>query len=316
MAERAFKCPQCNGPLSPSRFAKSVVCSYCGATVTIDPTTVSAAGFRRAFAEWNAPATHGITTWLALGESRWSPGGLVAHGEISDVYAAQRARWPTEGALLKVLRDERDRALFDHEWEVLEALREATPDGAAGMLSRIPEPIVHGRVTEGLYAGASVAVLRATPGFRYTLEDFHRARPSGIDPRASIWVWRRVLEILAFLHKQGFGHGAVRPCHLLVEENEHGIRMVGFSAAGRTVRPAADVGMSARTMIAVLGGDAAAGALPAAVPGPLAALLRETAAADPEGGGVPDAWSLRERLGSLAREVFGPPKFCPLVMPR
>jgi hypothetical protein len=340
MAQHAFMCPQCNGPLSPTRFARSVVCSYCGATVTIDETAVSAAVFKQAFEAWNAPRTHGITDWLAVGDSRWSPGELIAHGEISDVHAAQRARWPSERALVKVLRDERDRALFDHEWEVLERLHGETAEGAAGMLARLPEPIAHGVVTDGMYVGAQVTVLRWASGFRHTVEDFRRAYPAGIDPQPSIWVWRRLLEVLAFLHKQGYAHGAVLPPHLLVEDGEHGLRLVGLSMTDRmgarlrgvverwadfypqseggprTVGAAADVAMSARCLIALLGGDPATGKLPDAVPGPLASLLRDTAAADAPSGAAPGAWSLREQLGALAREVFGPSRFCPLVMPR
>src|SRR5262249_39481439 len=106
MAQRALMCPQCNGPLSPGRFARSVVCSYCGATVTLDEASVEAARYRRAYADWNAPASHGISSWLEVDRTRWAPGAALARGEISDLYAATRARWPTERALLKVLRDD------------------------------------------------------------------------------------------------------------------------------------------------------------------------------------------------------------------
>src|SRR5262249_60657545 len=55
MAQRALMCPQCNGPLSPGRFARSVVCSYCGATVTLDEASVEAARYRRAPAPRDPP---------------------------------------------------------------------------------------------------------------------------------------------------------------------------------------------------------------------------------------------------------------------
>jgi hypothetical protein len=339
MAERALMCPQCNGPLSPGRFARSVVCSYCGATVTLDEASVEAARYRRAFADWDAPASHGLSSWLEVEKTRWAPGALVARGEISDVYAAIRARWPTERALAKVLRDAADQPLLDHEWAVLAEIRSRTPDSAAAMLARIPEPIAHGRVSAGAYAGRYVMVVHAASGFQHTLDDVRRAFPTGIPPQSSIWVWRRILEVLAFLHERDLAHGAVLPRHLLVETNEHGLRMVGFSAADRpgaplrtmvedasafypasrgprTVSPRSDVAMSARCLAFLLGGDPATASVPASVPGALAALVRETATAgSAEGGGRLDAWPLREQLGTLAREVFGPPKFCPLVVP-
>jgi hypothetical protein len=74
--------------------------------------------------------------------------------------------------------------------------------------------------------------------------------------------------------------------------------------------------MSARTIAALLAGDPASGAVPGSVPEPLASLIRQVAAADPMATPDEDAWALRERLGTLAREVFGPPAFCPIRMPR
>jgi len=339
MAERALVCPQCNGPLSPGRFARSVVCSYCGATVTLDEASVEAARFRRAYEDWNTPARHGFTSWLEVAQTRWAPGPLLARGETCDVYAARRARWPSERALVKVLRDDAHEPLVDHEWTVLTELRARTPDAAAALLGRIPEPIVRGRVSNGAYAGRYVMVLRAPGGFRHTLDDVRRAFPAGIDPQSSLWVWRRILEVLAFLHERALAHGAVLPRHLLVEDGEHGLRMVGFSAADRpgaplrtvvedarafyppgpgggTVSPRADVAMSARCLAFLLGGEPATGSVPTSVPAALAELVRETARADlDDAEGRLEAWPLRERLGTLAREVFGPPKFCPLVVP-
>ncbi|HZI07967.1 MAG TPA: hypothetical protein VEZ71_28365, partial [Archangium sp.] len=131
MAERVLKCPQCNAPLAPGRFARSAICSFCGATVQVDPSAVSAARFREALQAWNLPANHGYTDWWTLGDSHWAPDGLIAHGELSTVYAARRARWPTERVLLKVLRNRDDAPLFEHEWDILEELQRSTAAGAA-----------------------------------------------------------------------------------------------------------------------------------------------------------------------------------------
>jgi hypothetical protein len=338
MTDRALKCPQCTGPLNPSRFARSVVCPFCGTTVERDEEVVSAADYRKAWTQWNTPGEHGHAAWFSLGDSHWTDGPLLARGEISDVYATRRARWPTERALVKVLRDDRERERFDHEWDVLRGLQRSASSQAAGLLARLPEPIAHGEATGASFAGRRVSIRRWASGFTHTLEAFQRALPGGIDPRASVWVWRRILEALSFLHGEGLVHGAILPCHLLVEDGEHGLRVVGLGCAdrpGAAVRTvverfaahypatttasrhlsiAGDVAMSARCMAAALGGEPAQGSVPSRVPPPLAAVLREAAmsdAADPDA-----AWVLRERLGAVAREVFGPPAFCPLEMPR
>jgi len=344
MTERALKCPQCNAPLAPPRFARSAVCPFCGTTVLLDEAAVPASRFREAWKAWNSPESHGYTLWESLGDSQWATGALVARGEVADVFAARRARWPTERALLKVLRDRRDAPSFDHEWAVLVALQQSDAPGAGSIAARLPQPVAQGEITAGAHAGARALILRWADGFEHTFEAVQRTYPRGVEPRASIWIWRRILEALAFIHAAGFVHGAVLPPHLLVERGEHGVRLVGFRCAGpggtelrsvsapferfypeaaladRRLTPALDLAMSARCVAALLGGDPARPEVPSAVPAPLAGEIARAgalgaagapAAANTAGG----AWELRERLGELARDVFGPPAFCPIAMP-
>jgi hypothetical protein len=336
--ERVLKCPQCNGPLAPSRFARSVACPYCGATVQLDEVSVSAAAYREAFRVWNSPATHGYGAWLSLGDSHWAPGALLAHGEISDVYEAKRARWPSEHVVLKVLRERSDLSAFEHEWEVLQGLQRSTAPAEA-LASRVPEPVVRGEIEGGAFAGSRAMIFRWPHGFAHTFEAVGSAYPKGVDPRASIWVWRRILEVLSFVHASGIVHGAVLPRHLLVQRGEHGVRLVGFSCAERvggklramskgfeTFYPpglaptveltlAVDLVMSARCVAVLLGGEAATGGVPARVPPPLAAVIRRVANVDVVRSPAPDAWALREELGAVASAAFGPPAFCPIAMP-
>ena len=71
--------------------------------------------------------------------------------------------------------------------------------------------------------------------------------------------------------------------------------------------------MSARCMIAILGGNPQIGTLPKTVPSRLAKLMQQIA--EPVAATKADAWSLREELGAIAQEVFGAPQFIPIVMP-
>ena len=337
--EHAIMCPQCNAPLAPHRFARSVVCSYCGATVQLDESSVSAAIFREAFRVWNSPSSYQFPSWVSIGENHWAIDKCIGQGDISDVYAGQRARWPTELVIVKVLRDRQNTALFDNEWKSLQVLHNSDAPGADTFTTFIPQPIACGDTTSGSHAGKRVNIFRWATGFYHTFDEVLLAYPHGIPPRASIWVWRRILEVLSFLHSSGMVHGAVLPTHLLVQENEHGVRLVGYSAAGRfgeklqtisprfesfypqttrsllTLTAQLDITMSARCMVALLGGNPKDGSLPATVPERLAGIVKRIALANPTSSVNADAWAIREELGEIATEIFGSPQFIPIVMP-
>jgi len=332
-------CPQCNAPLAPQRFASFVVCAYCGTTVQLDESAVSVELLHEAVRFWNAPQSYQIPAWVSLGDRHWAIGELIAHGALADVYAGRRARWPTELVLLKILREGQEAARFDHEWNALQTLQKSEAPGADTFTTLIPQPILHGDLTGGTFAGRRASIFRWASGFQHTFEDVLRVYPQGIPPRASIWVWRRILEVLSFLHASGMAHGAVLPAHLLVQENEHGVRLVGYGYAGRigekmpapppgtqafysqparpwaTLTAQLDLVMSARCLVAILGGNPATAALPEAVPPQLAGLVQQVALSKPGRAVDQDAWAIREELGAIASAVYGPPQFMPIVMP-
>ncbi len=337
--EHALVCPQCNAPLSPGRFARSVTCSYCGTTIQLDSSSVSAERFHEAFRVWNSPETYQITSWISLGDRNWAVNQQIAQGEISDVYTGRLARWPTELAILKILRDDKDIDRFDNEWVAIQALHRSEARGADGFTTLLPQPVSHGEISPGQLAGKRVSIFRRISGFKHTLEDVIRTYPQGIPPRASIWMWRRILEVLSFVHTSGMAHGAVIPPHLLIQENEHGMRLVGYGCSGKTgqklrsiardfepfyprstrsqliLTPQLDLIMSARCISAALGGDPASTSFPDAVPSQLVDIVQRLAHSDPTSAPGEDAWSVREELGRLADQVFGPPRFIPIVMP-
>jgi hypothetical protein len=328
-------CPHCGAPLVTSRFAATVVCSYCAATVRIDPTVVQAEKYRQAWKAWTAPPAGGGSRLLSIGDDHWTVERLLAHGETSEVYLARRARWPPELALFKVLRDDRDAPLLEQEWQALSDLHRRAAERQVSLSTRVPLPLARG-ILDGAQAGRPAVVYRWAPGFVHTFEAVRAAYPTGIPPVASIWAWRRILEILTMMESVGLAHAAVLPNHLLIETGEHGVRLVGFACAGapgsalRVVSktyqsfypaqlldggkldPRSDVAMSARCIGYLLGEDPG-GALPAAVPGPLAELVEEVASAKDAGG---SAWDLRQQLGEMAKSLFGPPAFHPIAMVR
>ncbi|NLF51385.1 MAG: hypothetical protein GX577_09640 [Leptolinea sp.] len=337
--ERAIMCPQCNAPLTPHRFARSIVCAYCGATVFLEEETISASKFHEAFQIWNTPETYGTASWISIGDNHWSVDRLLSAGETCDVFAGRRARWPTELVVLKAARKKQDTPLLEREWEALKQLQASETPGGETFLALIPQPVRHGISTGGLCIGQTVNIYRWASGFYHTAADVINAYPQGIPPRASIWIWRRILELLSFIHTSNMAHGAIVPSHLLIQENDHGVRLVGFSRAGRkgqSIEAAAgqdkkyypdttqmegrlsnqlDIVMSARCIIALLGGNPADGSIPDTVPELLVNTIRRTAMAKSNDPDCQDAWAIREELGHIANMVFGPPQFIPIIMP-
>ena len=336
MNASVLECPRCGAALTPpSRFARSTVCEFCGTTVRLDPSVVSRARFRAAFEAWNDPAANGYDTWTTLEGVHYAPLRRLAEGDTSVVYLAERARFPSERVLLKVLRDAADAPRLDHEVALTGRLQAQVAADAPELARRLPDPVAAGPLHD-LHAGGYGAVFRWTPGFVHTLEDVRAAWPGGVAPQVGPWLWRRLLEILHVVHEHGVCHGAVLPQHVLVQDGEHGARLAGFvhaGAEGTKVERAparhpdlypdgpkvrsrrADLIMSARCVAFALGGDGRSGRVPDTIPAPLAGLLAEVAADNPPPGRTVTAWQLRETVGEIARACFGAPSFHPLILP-
>jgi hypothetical protein len=136
----------------------------------------------------------------------------------------------------------------------------------------------------------------------------------GIDPRHAVWIWRRMLGVLGYIHAVGWAHGDVRPEHALVHPQDHGVRLIGWASAlrGATARDqATDLLRSARVVLALLSGASGTGAIPSQVPEGLARLVNQ-AAQDEDFCREHGAEGLDNLLRAESRAAFGPSKFVPL----
>ena len=342
MPEQAMICPQCNAPLTPHRFAKLAKCPYCGTTIHYheEEVPLSANIFHKSFENWNNPASQDFDNVISIGKSHWSLNEKIAQGDICDVYMGMRARWPTEMAVIKLLRDEKDKKSFENEWQRIKELQQSSAPGVDFFSRLLPQPILHGKITGNEHNGNTVSIFRWESDFKFSLADFLEAYPQGIPVRASIWLWRRILEMLNFIHSSDLVHGAVLPQHILIQENEHGTRLIGYSSSGSVgdslsvvcadyqacypkwfkkgsqLSKQADLVMSARCIIAALGGNATQGTLPKAVPAPLAKVILRVAKAAENEKVTPNAWALRDELGQVADNIYGDSMFIPIEMPK
>lgn len=334
MPLHVLACPRCGAPLpAPATRAAAVTCAYCGAAVTDARCVVSASSYRAALASLELPDDGGPR--VEVGGQPYRVHGRVARGESTDVFLAERAHPVTERVVIKVLRASSDVDLLDREWTALTALHHPELQGVGEMSGRFPSPVARGRLVTKGGPERQALVVNARSGYVDTFGDVARAYPDGVDGRHGVWMWRRILEVLAWLHKSGFAHGAVLPQHLVVHAQHHGVMLVGFSCAARlgaraplpVFCPAArelyppsllaggppsaatDILMSARCVARILGGTAER--VPAEVPAPVASLVEEHA----RGHGGDDAWTLVKRVGDAAYEAYGRPTFVPFAMP-
>lgn len=311
MAWVALNCPQCSAPLPRVAIWRSVKCESCGALITRTEAIVKRDDFRQALvrARQGLPAAGDV---ICCRGASYALMQRLGSGEVSEVYLAQRSG-PMPFLVTLKLSTSADAAVrYAREAEVLRELHDSGSDTAmAYAAQRLPEVVTHGPADVG--SGSYALMLRHPTGFWGSLASLHDRFPQGFDPRHAVWIWRRMLDVLHFVHAQGWAHGDIRPEHALVHPQDHGIRIIGWVKAqkGATLESqSVDVVRSARVVQVLLGmNDRAPGA--GHVPAPLADLL-ERAARDEGFCRAEGARGLDALLRSAAQAAFGAPSFVPL----
>lgn len=270
--------------------------------------------------------------------------GRIGQGDKSDVFRALWEHEPTERVVLKICRALGDADLMKQEVRVLKAIQASNDPGAYFFTRLLPEVIADGMTVGADGLERPVTVLRDRNLFDWTLEDVFREYPGGIDPQSMVWMWNRLLTLMTWTHRIGLVHGAILPSHILLHVQNHAATLLDWAAAVRyqdgkerieivsdgydayyppevlskeAPTPETDIAMSARCMIAVLGGNPQRGTLPDLVPSPIACFLRLHArcGTDKDGKRIENASELQTAFGKVAEEVYGPRMFHPFVMP-
>lgn len=263
---------------------------------------------------------------------RYMPLRLLASGDAADIHLATEPDTDTETLyLLKVARDPEGNSHLESERKSLTTLLDVA--GNSTYRHYLPA-LVDSFPTTGRFP-RRINVFRWQPGF-YTLEQIHEQHPA-LDGRHLAWIFKRLLTVLGFSHRQNIVHGAVLPCHVLVHAAGHGLRLIGWGrsvAVGQHVRtvpapyqdwyptevqhqrpagPATDLFLAARCQVYLAGGDPVTNRMPEAVPPPMQRFLKtcllESAAMRPD-----DAWALMEDFDDLLHALYGPPKFHELTL--
>jgi hypothetical protein len=254
---------------------------------------------------------------------------LLAVGDVADIHLATDE---ADGQyLVKMSRVPEGFALLNNERKTLAKLLAAAGDTTYGKY--LPRLVESFPATGKFPKQINVFLLER--GF-HTLEQVHEQHPA-LDGRHLAWIFKRLLTVLGFCHRQGTLHGAVLPCHVLIDAASHGLQLVGWGqsvATGRRIEtvpttytdwypsevlnrrpagPATDLFLAARCLVYLAGGDPVTSRMPEAVPPPmrrfLATCLLESARMRPD-----DAWALLEDFDALLHALYGPPKFHELTL--
>ena len=313
MAWVALNCPQCSAPLPRLAIWRAVKCGSCGSLITKTESVVTRDSFRQALnrARQGSAGLDGVV----CGGARYHLMQTLGIGKISKVYVAQRIGALPYLATVKLSSSPMAAARYEREAQVLRELQ-VLDDGVSGAyFSRLLPEVVAQGVAEG-NSGKHALVLRHPSGFWGSLAALNERFTSGIDPRHAVWIWRRILEVLNFVHSHGWSHGDVRPEHALVHPQDHGVRLIGWASAKKDVGAkdkAADLLRSTRVVQVLLCGAGSSGTLPGHVPAGMAQLVTR-AAMDEDFCRSQGAEGLDALLRAEAKAAFGPPSFVPLTI--
>ena len=307
----ALSCPQCSAPLPRVAIWRSVKCAACGSLVTRTEQLVRREDFRQAWKRMRSEAA-AMGAGIVCGGVGYRLLQELGSGEISKVHLALRLGVMPALVVMKLSSAPTAAAAFAREAEVLRELQKTGDDVAGAFFSRLlPEVVAVGAVED---SGRHALVMRHPNGFWGSLAALSERFPAGLDARHAVWIWRRMLDVLGFIHDHGWSHGDVRPEHALVHPEDHAVRLIGWASARKGAdakQKAADLARSARVVQVLLYGGS--GVKPGSLPPALSQLVTQ-AAEEPDFCRTHGAHGLDSLLRAAAYEAFGPPAFVPLIL--
>ena len=304
----ALTCPQCGGPLPRQALWRMVACPQCRAMVTRSSRVVERKTFHEAWLRSRAASDAGERL-LRVKSRTWRVLASLGDGDGCELLAAVASGPLPERVTIKLARAGAN--ALATEADVLERLQQLDGPTSAYFSQRLPQLVAFG-VTDGFGDARDALVMRQPVGYWGTLDDVLAHHPGGLrDPRHAVWLWRRVLEVLAYVHGAGWTHGDLRASHWLVNPGDHGVLLTGWALARRGGSVARDLMQSAWTVRALLHGDSdGPPPLGPRVPAPVADLLRR-ASEDAAWCAQHGAAGIDRQLAAAAREAFGRPQFIP-----
>lgn len=262
----------------------------------------------------------------------------IAIGTLADVYAAREEKGGP-ALVLKVARHPSVNDLLEREQKRLTEMWAANTNTKQYGYYYLPRLVDSFIIDNGARRRVNVLECFEKHG---TIAEVRQMFPGGLNFRHAVWMFNRLLEALAFIHKKKQQiHGALTPDNVLVDLDPKGhiLRLIDWGYAGgigekvratspawtspmfyapeivakKPATPATDIYMAAQLIVFVMGGYPGYAALPSAIPSYLQRFLRGCLLS--QGQRPQEAWALHEEFRHLMEKNFGPKQFVPFTNP-
>ncbi len=154
---------------------------------------------------------------------RFTVGLKIADGDLSDIYSGSYANGAGDHTVaIKVGRDRRDNDLLENEASVLNYLY--PPKQKDEKFYRYLPKLID----TATFDRRQVTIFPLMENY-VSVADVLAAYPKGLDFRDMVWMYKRLLAGLGFVHEMGVVHGAILPTHVLVHPEGHGAKIIDWS---------------------------------------------------------------------------------------
>jgi len=164
------------------------------------------------------PAATDTPTTLTTTQGIYQDIQRIANGEIGIIYQAKSDKEPV---IIKLATELNDNDWLQHEATTLRTLSA----NAQQYAKHLPVLIDQFRSQDNRLGN----IFNLCEG--YDLVALRQRFPQGVEPRHVLWIFRRVLSVLGYVHQQGILHGNIEPAHIIVRPHDHNVWLVDWCYA-------------------------------------------------------------------------------------
>jgi hypothetical protein len=219
-----FRCPSCGSPLPKTTRANQLVkCDACQTTVLVR--------------DWQTSETRDRVV-VETPTRIYTLGRLFTKDDLCNIYRCTFKRDDKEWeGLFRLAHDPADNDLVQNEAQTLYYFQQCPDyDEFQPLVPSILESFVYQDAAISKPRQVNIASLDEQITFLdelYSLQEVKQTFPAGIHPKDMAWMWRRVLNVLGFAHKNGVIHGSVLPPYVWIEPRGHKVMLMGWGFSVR-----------------------------------------------------------------------------------